>query len=193
MDQTQIKDTPEVYGALEAKCAEIGFTMPSDVFIGTLLKSLIASKPNSNILELGTGIGLSLAWMIEGLDAQSRLTSVDNDPQLTNIAKEFFGHDQRVNLVCMDGADWILNYQGPSFDLIFADAWPGKYGELDETLALLKVGGLYVIDDMTPASDWPEGHAEKATRLIAYLEGRDDLTITKMEWSTGVIICTRTA
>ena len=32
--------------------------MPSDLFIGTLLKTLITSKPKSKILELGTGIGL---------------------------------------------------------------------------------------------------------------------------------------
>ena len=37
MNQTHILDTPKVYPQLEAKCAEIGFTMPSDVYIGTLL------------------------------------------------------------------------------------------------------------------------------------------------------------
>lgn len=191
MDQSNILDTPEVYAQLEARCKAIGFTMPSDIYIGTLLKSLIASKPASGILELGTGIGLSLAWMIEGLDQQSKLTSVDNDPQLIDIALEFFGTDPRVNLVCADGTQWIKDYAGDKFDLIFADAWPGKYSELEETLDLVKVGGLYVIDDMTPQPNWPEGHGEKAKRLTAYLESREDFTMTKMNWSTGVILCTR--
>ncbi len=191
MNQSNILDTPEVYHQLEVKCAEIGFTMPSDIYIGTLLKSLIASKPMANILELGTGIGLSLAWMIEGLDQHSQLISVDNDPKLIDIAKEYFDADDRVQLVCDDGTEWIKAYHGDPFDLIFADAWPGKYSELEETLQLLKVGGLYVIDDMNPQPNWPEGHAEKAEKLISYLESRDDLTMTKMDWSTGVIICTR--
>ncbi|MHA7100762.1 O-methyltransferase [Roseivirga pacifica] len=165
--------------------------MPSDIYIGTLLKSLIASKPKSNILELGTGVSLSFAWMIEGLDEQSKLTSIDNDPQLTAIANDFFGNDPRLNLICVDGTEWIKNYSGDKFDLIFADAWPGKYSELEETLELLKTGGFYVIDDMIPQPNWPEGHSEKAENLTAYLESRKDLTMTKMNWSTGVIICTK--
>ncbi|MEH0154065.1 class I SAM-dependent methyltransferase [Limibacter armeniacum] len=167
--------------------------MPSDIYIGTLLKSLIASKPKANILELGTGVSLSLAWMIEGLDEHSNLTSIDNDPKLIGIAKDFFGNDPRLNLICIDGTEWIKNYSGDKFDLIFADAWPGKYSELEETLELLKVGGFYVIDDMTPQPNWPEGHNEKAENLTAYLESREDLTMTKMNWSTGVIICTKKA
>lgn len=191
MNQSNIKDIPKSFPLLEEKCKEIGFTMPSDVYIGTLLKSLIASKPKSNNLELGTGVSLSLSWMIEGLGRDSKITSVDNDPQLIDMAIEFFGEDDRVNLICADGTEWIKSYGGEPFDLIFADAWPGKFSELDETLGLLKVGGFYVIDDMLPESDWPEGHDVKVTNLIAALESKPNFTITKMEWSTGVIICTR--
>lgn len=191
MDQSNILDTPKVYSQLEARCEEIGFTMPSDIYIGTLLKSLIASKPGGHILELGTGISLSLAWMVDGMDENARLVSIDNDAQLMDVAREFFGDDPRVQLVCDDGAKWIQSYEGDQFDMIFADTWPGKYNTLEETLQLLKVGGFYIIDDMNPASDWPEGHAEKAKNLIDYLESREDLTMTKMDWSTGVIICTK--
>ena len=191
MDQTKITDIPAAFPLLEAKCKEIGFTMPSDIYIGTLLKSLIASKLQANVLELGTGIGLSLAWMIEGLDEQAKLISIDNDPALTEIAIEFFGNDDRVKILCEDGGEWIRNYQGESFDLVFADAWPGKYSELDEVLALIKPGGFYVIDDMNPQPNWPEGHQEKAEALVAYLKSRKDFTLTKMNWSTGVILMTK--
>lgn len=191
MNDSQILDLPKYYTAIQAKSEEIGFTMPSDLYIGTFLKTLIASKPQANFLELGTGIGLSLAWMIEGMDPQSKLISVDNDPQLTAIAQGFFGENPQVELICMDGSEWIQGYEGDQFDLIFADAWPGKYSDLDETLALLKIGGFYVIDDMTEQPNWPEGHQENVEKLIAYLESRADLTLTKMNWSTGVILATK--
>lgn len=191
MNDANILDKPKVHAAIEAKCQEIGFTMPSDLYIGTLLKTLISSKPQANVLELGTGIGLSLSWMIDGLDANSRLTTVDNDPKLCEIAKDFFGADQRVNIVCADGSAWIKNYQGEAFDLIFADAWPGKYSDLDETLALLKIGGFYVIDDMLAQPNWPTGHQEKVCVLVDTLEKRTDLNLTKMNWSTGVIIAVK--
>jgi len=191
MNDSNILDVPKVYEKLESRCKEIGFTMPSDVYIGTLLKSLIVSKPKSNILELGTGMSLSLAWMVEGLDRDSRLISIDNDPNLISIAEEFFGADGRVDLICMDGSEWIQNNKDAQFDLIFADAWPGKYSELEETLDLVKVGGFYVIDDMRPQSNWPDGHDKKAKELTSYLENRADFSTTKMNWSTGVMLCTK--
>ena len=77
------------------------------------------------------------------------------------------------------------------FDLIFADSWPGKYIELDVTLQLLKVGGIYVIDDMIEQDNWPEGHREKAQILINELEEKDNFTMVKLNWSTGIIIMTK--
>ena len=190
MDQSNISYTPDLYAAIQAKSAEIGFTMPSDIYIGSLLKTLVGSKPQSRILELGTGVGLSLCWMVDGLDKESALISVDNDPQLTQIAQSFFANDPRVELICTDGTSWIKNYKGEKFDLVFADAWPGKYSEIDELLELIKVGGFYVIDDMQTQPNWPDGHQENVDRLVSYLEARQDFSLTKMDWSTGIILMT---
>ncbi|WP_246865761.1 O-methyltransferase [Croceivirga thetidis] len=193
MDQALILEKPEQYTRLLQKSNEIGFTMPSDIYIGTLLKSLIASKPKGNFLELGTGIGLSLSWMIEGMDAESSITSIDNDSELVKSVSEFFGNDKRVNLICDDAAEFLQRYDGPNFDLVFADAWPGKYACLDEVLDLINKGGFYIIDDMSSQPNWPEGHDENVRNLISTLEIRDDITITKMDWSTGVIIAVKIA
>lgn len=192
MDQSAILEKPKQYRNLLAKSNEMGFTMPSDIYIGTLLKTLTASKPSGNFLELGTGIGLSLSWLIQGMDENSKITSIDNDPALIEVAKMFFYEEDRLELICADGGEWLNEYKGgDSFDLIFADAWPGKYSHLDTTLALLNKGGYYVIDDMQKQSNWPEGHEEKANALVKVLEKRDDITITKMNWSTGLIVAVK--
>ena len=191
MNQSDIQDIPAIYPKIQAKSKEIGFTMPSDIYIGTLLKTLISSKSGARVLELGTGIGLSLAWMMEGLDIDSKLITVDNDPKLIDLAKEFFGSDARVEIVCEDGTSWIKAYKGDKFDLIFADAWPGKYSEIEETLDLINKGGFYVIDDMKSQPNWPEGHDENVKGLINYLESREDFSLTKMDWSTGTIMMTK--
>ncbi|ADV50917.1 O-methyltransferase family 3 [Cellulophaga algicola DSM 14237] len=185
------KNKPKIHSKIEAKSKAIGFTMPSDLYIGSLLKTLIASKPNAHILELGTGIGLSLSWMIDGMDADSRLISVDNDPELIKISTEFFGTDKRVQLICEDGSVWLKNYKGEKFDVIFADAWPGKYSEIEEVLNLVKVGGFYIIDDMAKQENWPEGHEKHVTDLVCYLDAREDFKLTKLNWSTGLIIAVR--
>ena len=191
MNDQPLTNLPALLPAIEAKCEEIGFTMPSDRLAGSLLRSLIASRPAGTFLELGTGVGLSLCWMVDGMDTEASLITIDNDPALSAIAEQYFGEDERVKIVCEDGGPWIQNHITDKFDLIFADAWPGKYSELEEVLSMVKVGGFYMIDDMAPQPNWPEGHDEKVKQLIAYLEGRKDLTITKMNWSTGVIIATK--
>lgn len=191
MNDTNIQDIPIIYPEIELKCEEIGFTMPSDVFIGTLLKTLISSKPGGRFLELGTGVGLSLSWMIDGMDANSTLVSVDNDSQLVEIGQQYFGKDNRVAIVCEDGSRWIKTYTAKKFDLIFADAWPGKYSEIDEVLDLVNLGGFYVIDDMKAQPNWPEGHDKNVSGLVSYLENRNDFNLTKMNWSTGLILAVR--
>jgi predicted O-methyltransferase YrrM len=192
MKDDNIQDIPTIHPQIEAKSKEIGFTMPSDLYIGTLLKTLMSSKPNGRFLELGTGIGLSLSWMIDGLQGKAaHLTSVDNDPELISIAEDFFNQNDQVSLVCQGGTEWIKAYTGAPFDLVFADAWPGKYSETDEILKLIKHGGFYIIDDMTAQPNWPEGHTDNVDWLVAYLEKREDFILTKMNWSTGVIVAAK--
>lgn len=118
MDDSNIRNKPKIHSEIEAKSKETGFSMPSDLYIGSLLKTLVTSKPKSNLLELGTGTGLSLSWMIDGMDSESRITSVDNDPELSEIAESFFGNDERVKIMCADGTEWIRNYGGDKFDTL---------------------------------------------------------------------------
>ena len=110
---------------------------------------------------------------------------------LLKIAKTFLGQDERLNLVHSDGEEWIKANLGQKFDYIFADTWHGKYLLLDEVLEMMNKGGSYIVDDMLPQPNWPEGHQEKATNFIKYLTSRRDLFITELHWSTGIIIAVK--
>ena len=178
--------------ALEADSQALGFGMASEARTGALLRTLAASKPAARLLELGTGTGIATAWLLDGLDAASTLDTVDNDDAPVAIARRHLGHDARVRFHVTDGAVFIQQGEPASYDLIFADAWPGKFSELDEALALLKVGGLYVIDDLLPQPNWPEGHAPKVPRLIDRLATRPDLKLSALAWSSGLVIAVKT-
>lgn len=182
---------PNHYKEIMEATQNIGFDQLSDPQLGSLLSTLVASKPNSKILELGTGSGLSTAWILHGMDRNATLQTVDNDEALVNIAKHYLSHDTRVEFFVENGEDLILRTQPNSIDFIFADTWPGKYNHLEETLGLLKSGGIYLIDDMLPQENWPDGHSQKANALLHYLENRDDLHCTKLKWSSGIVICTK--
>lgn len=165
--------------------------MASDLLTGSLLRTLAASKPSGKFLELGTGTGLSTSWILDGMDSESSLISIDNDPKFLEIAERFLGMDERLQLISTDGEKWVTDNKQQKFDYIFADTWHGKYLLLEEVLSMLNKGGLYIIDDMLPQPNWPDGHQEKAIKLINYLEARGDLLLAKQVWSTGIIIAVK--
>lgn len=182
---------PEAYTDIIKATTLSGFTMSSDMLTCSLLRALAASKPSGRFLEIGTGTGLSTSWIIDGMDDDSVLVSIDNDPAFLKIARSSLGKDKRLKLINSDGADWIAENRKSKFDYIFADSWPGKYLLLEEVLEMLNNGGLYIIDDMDPQPNWPEGHQEKVAMLISLLEKREDLLLTKLNWATGIIIAVK--
>ena len=165
--------------------------MASDILTCSLLRTLAASKPGGRFLELGTGTGLSTSWILDGMDAHSTLLSIDSDKSLLAIADQHLGEDDRLQLVCSDGGEWINKNKNRQFDYVFADTWHGKYIQLDDVLSMLAIGALYIIDDMLPQPNWPEGHQEKAIQLVEYLEKRKDLILTKQSWATGIIVAVK--
>jgi predicted O-methyltransferase YrrM len=182
---------PTAYASIKETTTMAGFTMASDVLTCSLLRTLAASKPGGKFLELGTGTGLSTSWILDGMDSYSTLISVDNDSTFLSIAEKNLGNDERLNLVYADGGEWIAENRHKKFDYIFADTWHGKYLLMDDVLSMLSNGAFYIVDDMLPQPNWPEGHAEKASKFVKDLESRNDLTLTKQNWATGIIIGTK--
>jgi len=191
MDDLSYFRPPQALEAIQARTAELQFDMASEPRTGALLQMLAASKPCGRLLELGTGTGLATAWLLSGMDAGSSLISVDTDEEVQAVAREALCQDTRLKLVTHDGAAFLWRQPKKSFDLVFADAVPGKYEALDEALAIVKTGGFYVIDDMLPQLNWPEGHGEKAQALIERLAADERFVMLPMPWSTGIIVLVR--
>ena len=182
---------PPNYLKILEETRSLNFNQASDLSIGPLLASLSASKPSGKFIELGTGLGLCTAWILHGMCSNSTLTTIDNDEQLVSIAKKYLREDIRVQFIVDQGEALIQNTEEQSVDFIFADTWPGKYFYLEETLDLLKPGGIYVIDDMLPQDSWPEGHKEKAATLTEYLLNKEGFICSRLDCSTGIIICVK--
>ena len=184
---------PEVISSIWNATKEIGFNMASEPLTCSFLRTLAASKPGAKFLELGSGTGLSTAWLLDGMNATATLTTVDNDETALEVLRHHLGNDRRLTIMCADGDEFIKSIAGQRFDFIFADTWSGKYQMLDEALELLNPGGLYVIDDMLPQPNWPTGHAEKVAVLIERLESLPMFLTSKMSWASGLIVATKCA
>ncbi len=193
MDDQDITDIPQALPQLEQQTKALEFDMPSERQTGALLRTLAASKPGGHLLELGTGTGLATAWMLDGMDGSATLTSVDIDPKLSAVAAQNLGHDKRLSLVIGDGAHWLDSYDGVQFDLIFADIMPGKYEKFEEVWRLLARGGFYVIDDMNPQENWPDGHDKVAAGLLQDLDARGDCKLVRLSWASGIVVAVRTS
>ncbi|CAN7207065.1 O-methyltransferase [Caulobacter sp. LjRoot300] len=183
--------TPATWREIDARSRVLGFDMPSEAGTGAMLRLLTATKAGGRFLELGTGTGLATAWLLDGMAPDASLVSIDTDMGVQAVARAVLAGDPRVTFVIEDGLDYVRAQRPASFDLIFADAWPGKYEGLDETLALLGPGGLYVVDDMSPQPNWPPGHQPRIDALVTRLKSHPDLATVALDWASGLIIAAR--
>jgi len=127
------------------------------------------------------------------MDAAPLLDTVDSDEGVVAIAQRYLGSDRRVRFHVMAGAEFLRGADPMQFDLIYADAWPGKFSYLEEALALLRHGGMCVIDDLLPQANWPEGHAAKVPALINDIERRDEFATSRLAWASGLMLVVRRA
>ena len=141
MNDLEINRTPAAVEAILSDTEALGFNMLSEPRVGSFLAALAASKPAGRFLELGTGTGHGTAWLLAGMDAASTLETVDTDADVVAVAQRHLGSDRRVTFLISDGADFLTRSSPSQFDLIYADAWPGKFSQLDEALSLLRPGG----------------------------------------------------
>lgn len=193
MNDAEIRREPATIRSIVADTEAISFNMISESKVGAFLSALAASKPAGRFLELGTGTGHGTAWLLAGMDAASTLDTVDSDENVVAVARRHLGADSRVSFHVLDGAVFLRNAEPAQFDLIYADAWPGKFSHLEEALALLRPGGAYVIDDLMPQSNWPEGHAPKVPALIDDIESRDEFATVRLAWASGLMLVVRRA
>ena len=79
MESTIIQQQPDAYDSIKKATEALGFLQMSEISTCSLLKTLAATKPSGEFLELGTGTGLATAWILDGMDEDSTLISLDND------------------------------------------------------------------------------------------------------------------
>ncbi len=129
---------------------------------GRLLFALAAGA--ELIGETGTGCGVGLAWLTSGARPGARLVSVELDARRAALAAGLFSGQPQVTVI---HGDWREIYQAAPFDLVSLDG--GAHGKQGNDPAdpdvLLRPGGTLVIDDLTPAREWPprfEGQLDAA-------------------------------
>jgi predicted O-methyltransferase YrrM len=126
---------------------------PEAAQLVALLVSLISAR---RILEIGTFIGYSTLSMAMVLPEDGKIIACDSSKPWTDLAQEYWkkaGVADKIELrlgLAMDSLTALLEDENQQpFDLVFIDADKLNYLEYyEKTLALLRPGGLIVIDNV---------------------------------------------
>ena len=179
---------------VDTKCRanELRFTRSCQDQVGRLLSVLACAVPSGGrILEIGTGVGVGTAWITAGLRERIdvEVISVEIDPVLSRAANKS-KWPSYVKILTANALD-ILGTLG-TFNLVFADASPIKYGHIDSVLKVLSPGGLLLVDDLEAAEQTTEveqtTQSSKRDDFRRSLLHYADLNVVEIEWSTGIIL-----
>jgi predicted O-methyltransferase YrrM len=193
IDEERFQPPPRLLAAVMADTRQLGFMNWCWPQVGALLRLMASMKPGGRMLEIGTGTGVGTCWLLDGMDAAAKLTTVDINAKVQAIAQAHLSGDPRLTILCEDGGEVIQREQPGSLDLIFSDGAAGKRTLLDETLALLRPGGLYICDDAKPHPMWPPEHAARIPLLMEKLAERKDFQRLYIDWSSGVVVMVKLA
>lgn len=187
------ENVPPAVAAAKRRATDYRFTKSSEDDVGRLLATLAAAVPSGGrILEIGTGVGLGLAWITVGLGTRNdvEVISIEADLRLARAAAAW-RWPAYVRLVTDDAAE-AIGALG-TFNLIFVDAAPIKYGNIESVIRMLRSCGILVIDDLHEGPSTTDvQHAEKVALRRALLF-HPQLHAVELEWSSGILLATMPA
>ncbi len=123
---------------------------------GVFLYQCMRMMNPKRVLELGTFTGHSAISMALGLSDGAKLFSIDIDPKMQAVAKNFLcetGREKNVEFLCGNGSEkldeLLKTYGESSFDFCFIDADKENYDHYYEmALKLLRPGGFIAADNV---------------------------------------------
>ena len=112
------------------------------------------TKDKPKILELGTAVGYSALVMMDAIEGEGEIVTVENFPPRIEKAKENFGASPYKDKICLmegDGAEILgeLLEKKEQFSFIFLDAAKAQYPLwFPSLLKLLSSGGILFCDNI---------------------------------------------
>ncbi|MFG2968403.1 MULTISPECIES: O-methyltransferase [unclassified Streptomyces] len=187
-----MSDLPLSVPARVAKAQAIAdrgqFKMSSEPRVGALLRSLVAAKPGGRIIEVGGGVGVGAGWLLDGMDADARLTSIEKHENFARVLKHVVADDPRAEVVVADATEWLTAYDGPDFDFAFIDTTVTKFERRDTLFAHLADGALVIADDLLPQDSWDASHPPRVELFRKEIMQEPNLVPTLVDWASGLVI-----
>lgn len=117
--------------------------------VGAQLAVIAAASSAQNIIEVGTGLGVSGLWLMTGAP-EATLTTIDSELDYQQVARRGFLEAgipaNRVRLIGGKAKDVLPRMNESSYDLVFIDADPLSVVEyVEHGLRLVRRGGTVLV------------------------------------------------
>ena len=179
---------PPLVEKIEGIGRRAGWGLSSEAGTGALLRTLAATKPGGRLLEVGAGIGVGAAWLLACMDAAAELTTLEVAPNVAAVCRDLLKHDSRVTVVTTDASQWLADYGGDPFDLVFVDTTVTKFERRDLIFRHLADGAIFIADDLLPQEKWTQAHAPRVERFRREILHEPDLVPTLIDWASGLVV-----
>ncbi len=132
--------------------------------VGAQMAVIAAATQATNIVEIGTGLGVSGLWLLAGAPLAT-LTSIDEEFEYHELARALFleaGYPaSRVRLITGRAKDVLPRLNENSYDIVVVDGDPKQLLEhVEHALRLVRVGGTVLL----PHALWQGEVADPAKR-----------------------------
>lgn len=143
----------------EAELQHVSVVTPN---VAHLLQMLVTIHQPRCILELGTAFGVSTYHMLQGLQSDAKLVTIDLVAERQQIAKEFLHAEKmdrhQLTFLCEDFREQgffqkIASKYGP-FDFVFIDAAKGQYSSILEAINLATTRDAVIVFDNIFLNGW---------------------------------------
>ncbi len=145
----QYQTEPELTAAAREIALELGAD-PVTVGTGALLRVLAAAKDARAVVEIGTGAGVGSLWLLEGMNPDGVLTTIDPEPEFQRAARAAVRKagvaSHRSRFINDRALDVLPRLAQGAYDMVVVDGPPAEVPKyLDHAARLLRRGSLLVV------------------------------------------------
>jgi predicted O-methyltransferase YrrM len=139
---------PEHIARARAHALELG-AAPISPPVGAQCAVLAAVSKALNIVEIGTGAGVSGLWLLHG-SPRATLTTIDKEPEHLGAARQAFAAARvppaRARFITGRAADVLPRMNEASYDIVLVDAdAEGVIEYVEHGLRLVRAGGTVLV------------------------------------------------
>ncbi|MCT9001405.1 O-methyltransferase [Microbacterium memoriense] len=144
----EVTTEPESIARARAHAVELGAD-PISAPIGAQIAVLAATTAALNIVEIGTGGGVSGLWLLHG-SPRATLTTIDKEPEHLAAARVAFADAKippaRARFITGRAADVLPRMNEASYDIVLVDAdAEGVIEYVEHGLRLVRAGGTVLV------------------------------------------------